>query len=54
MKYWKENHMKNVSKLSKIVPHWNSKRNNKFEYNKDAGMYVCKVRIWLLEKLNKE
>ena len=29
--------------LSKMVTYGNSKRNNNFEYNKDAGMYVCKA-----------
>ena len=38
-----ENEIKNVSKLSKMVTHGNSKRNDDFEYNKDAGMYVCKA-----------
>ena len=41
--YCNENNIKNVSKLSKIVTHGNSKRNNNFEYNKDARMYVCKA-----------
>ena len=40
--YCEENNIKNVSKLSKMVTHGNRKRNNDFEYNKDAGMYVCK------------
>ena len=41
--YCEENNIKNISKLSKNVTHGNSKRNNDFEYNKDAGMYVCKA-----------
>ena len=41
--YCNENEIKNVSKLSKMVTHGNSKRNNDFEYNKDAEMYVCKA-----------
>lgn len=43
LNYCKENNIKNVSKLSKMVTHGNSKRNDSFEYNKDAGMYVCKA-----------
>ena len=41
--YCKEKEIKNISKLSKLVTHGNSKRNNDFEYNKDTGMYVCKA-----------
>ena len=39
LEYCEENNIKNISKLSKFVTHGNSKRNNSFEYNKDAGMY---------------
>lgn len=41
IEYCEENNIKLASKLSKIVTHGNSQRNNNFEYNKDAGMYVC-------------
>ena len=41
--YCEENNIKNVSKLSNFVTHGNTQRNNDFEYNKDAGMYVCKA-----------
>ena len=41
LEYCEEKNIKNVSKLSKFVTHGNSKRNNSFEYNKDARMYVC-------------
>ncbi len=37
------NNIKLASKLSKFVTHGNSQRNNNFEYNKDAGMYMCKA-----------
>ncbi|MGN1275602.1 MAG: IS1182 family transposase [Floccifex sp.] len=40
--YCEENGIKNVSKLSKSVTHGNGKNKEDFEYNKDAGMYVCK------------
>lgn len=41
--YCEENNIKNVSKLSKSVTHGNGKNKEDFEYNKDAGMYVCKA-----------
>ena len=41
--YCKENDIKNVSKLSKSVTHGNGKNKDKFEYNKDAEMYVCQA-----------
>ncbi len=41
--YCSENGIKNVSKLSKSVTHGNGKNKGDFEYNKDAGMYVCKA-----------
>ena len=49
--YCSENNIKNVSKLSKSVTHGNSKRNNDFEYNKDAGMYVCKAGHMAIKKV---
>ena len=48
--YCEENNIKNISKLSKNVTHGNSKRNNDFEYNKDAGMYVCKAGHMAISK----
>jgi hypothetical protein len=39
LNYCKENNIKNISKLSSAVTHGN--RKTPFEYNKDAGMYVC-------------
>lgn len=50
LEYCEENNIKNVSKLSKMVTHGNSKRNNDFEYNKDAGMYVCKAGHMAIKK----
>ena len=41
--YCSENNIKNASKLSKSVTHGNGKNKDDFEYNKDAGMYVCKA-----------
>lgn len=39
--YCSENNIKNVSKLSEQVLHGSRKEEDKFEFNKDAGMYVC-------------
>ena len=50
LEYCEEKNIKNVSKLSKFVTHGNSKRNNSFEYNKDAGMYVCKAGHMAISK----
>ena len=50
LEYCNKNNIKNVSKLSKMVTHGNSKRNNNFEYNKDAGMYVCKAGHMSIKK----
>ena len=49
--YCIKNEIKNVSKLSKMVTHGNSKRNSGFEYNKDAGMYVCKAGHMAIKKV---
>ncbi len=49
-----ENNMKNVSKLSKSVTHGNGNNKDDFEYNKDAGMYVCKAGHMAIKKLYKE
>ncbi len=43
IEYCEKNNIKLASKLSKKVTHGNRKNNNTFEYNKDAGMYVCKA-----------
>ncbi len=53
LEYCEENGIKNVSKLSKMVTHGNSKRNNNFEYNKDAGMYVCKAGHMAIKKVKQ-
>lgn len=42
--------IKLASKLSKFVTHGNSQRNDNFEYNKDAGMYVCKAGNMSIKK----
>ena len=48
--YCNENNIKNVSKLSKSVTHGNGKNKENFEYNKDAGMYVCKAGHMAIRK----
>ena len=50
LEYCEENKIKNVSKLSNFVTHGNTQRNNGFEYNKDAGMYVCKAGHMAIKK----
>jgi IS5 family transposase len=43
IEYCNDNNIKLASKLSKFVTHGNSQRNDGFEYNKDAEMYLCKA-----------
>lgn len=50
IEYCEKNNIKLASKLSKFVTHGNSKRNNSFEYNKDAKMYVCKAGHMAIRK----
>jgi len=50
IEYCEENNIKLASKLSKFVTHGNSQRNNNFEYNKDAGMYICKAGHMAIKK----
>ena len=51
LEYCEENKIKNVSKLSNFVTHGNTQRNNGFEYNKDADMYVCKAGHMAIKKI---
>ena len=50
IKYCEDNNIKLVSKLSKTVTHGNKKNSDEFEYNKDAGMYVCKSGYMAIRK----
>ena len=50
IEYCEKNNIRLASKLSKFVTHGNSQRNNNFEYNKDAGMYVCKAGHMSIKK----
>lgn len=53
LKYCNENNIKNVSKLSSIVTR-NRKENDEFEFNKDAGMYVCKAGHMAIKKAHQK
>ena len=48
--YCNKNEIKLASKLSKSVTHGNGKNKDKFEYNKDAGMYVCQAGHMAIKK----
>lgn len=50
IEYCEDKHIKLVSKLSKKVTHGNRTEDDKFEYNKDAGMYVCKAGHMAIKK----
>ena len=54
LKYCNANNIKNVSKLSKSVTHGNGKNKEGFEYNKDAGMYVCKAGHMAIKKCHQK
>ena len=49
--YCNKKKIKNISKLSKKVTHGNDKNKEDFEYNKDAGMYVCKAGHMAIKKV---
>lgn len=49
--YTSKNGIKLASKLSKSVTHGNGKNKDNFEYNKDAGMYVCKAGHMAIKKV---
>ena len=50
IEYCENNNIKLASKLSKQITHGNRKQNDTFEYNKDAGMYVCKAGHMAIRK----
>lgn len=50
IEYCEENDIKLASKLSKSVTHGNGKNKDNFEYNKDAGMYICKAGHMAIKK----
>lgn len=51
--YANENNIKLISKLNKTITHNNRKNPNAFEFNKDAGMYVCPAGHMSFKKTNK-
>lgn len=50
IEYALKNEIELVSKLSKTVTHGNTRTSGEFEYNKDAGMYVCKAGYMSIRK----
>lgn len=50
LEYCSENNIKDASKLSKNVTHGTRNKEDEFEYNKDAGMYVCKAGHMAIRK----
>ena len=50
LEYCSDNNIKDASKLSKNVTHGSRSKENEFEYNKDAGMYVCKAGHMAIRK----
>lgn len=53
LKYAKEENISLVSKLSDTVTHGNRMNEDKFEFNKDAGMYVCPGGHMSIKLVNK-
>ena len=54
LNYCKDKDIKNVSKLSSSVTHGNGKNKENFEFNKDAGMYVCKAGHMAIKKSHQK
>lgn len=52
--YCKEKDIKNVSKLSRTVLYGNRKKEDEFEFNKDAGMFVCKAGHMAIKKAHQK
>ena len=50
LKYCKNKKIKNVSKLCENVVHGMRKEEEKMDFNKDAGMYVCKAGHMAIRK----
>jgi hypothetical protein len=48
--YTQENEMELVSKLNPMVTQGNRKKEDEFQFNKDAGMYVCKAGHMAIRK----
>lgn len=54
IKYCEEKDIKNVSKLSEAVIHGKRKKEDELEFNKDAGMYVCKAGHMAIKKAKQK
>lgn len=52
LKYAKEKNIVLISKLSTTVTHRNRRNKDNFDYNKDAGMYVCPAGHMSIEKIS--
>jgi len=50
LKYSEENNINLISKLSKTVTYGNRSKEDEFEYNKDAEMYVCRAGHMAIRK----
>lgn len=50
IQYAKENELQLVSNLNPQVTHGGRTREEEFEFNKDAGMYVCKAENMAIRK----
>lgn len=50
IEYAKKEELNLISKLSKTVTHGNRANEDKFEFNKDAGMYVCQAGHMSIKK----
>ncbi len=50
IEYTKTNEMKLIAKLNPVVTQGNRKKEDEFEFNKDASMYVCKAGHMAIRK----
>lgn len=50
IEYTKENHIDLVAKLNPLITQGGRKKADEFEFNKDAGMYVCKAGHMAIRK----
>jgi hypothetical protein len=50
IQYANENELKLVSKLNPMNTQGARRKEKEFEFNKDAGMYVCKAGHWAIRK----
>jgi transposase len=52
IEYAKKEELNLISKLSKTVTHGNRANEDKYEFNKDAGMYVCQAGNMSIKKVS--